>query len=231
LLLGLCFSNWQRIFLFVLLGGRLTQKLLCILVAGFACALTACVLNGWLGFDPEAAIGVLNSGHNWQSFGAGALRVGFSFFAGVLIHRLHERANSFRISAAITVLLFVVTAATLLAGQSSGSHGVALELVTVLIIFPLVIVMCSFADTGKACLTKPMEALGLLSYGIYVLQVPVFRLVELGAARLALRAAWVALILETITSSMLTISHRHQMWRRSLPATDRHELISASANS
>ena len=100
------FAAWSLFFevaanlLFAALGKRLDTKSVIWLVGGFALALVVCATMGWLGFGIEAdKRGVLGGGPTWETFGAGVIRVGFSFFAGVLVYRFFTRGESGRGSA------------------------------------------------------------------------------------------------------------------------------------
>jgi peptidoglycan/LPS O-acetylase OafA/YrhL len=178
------FAAWSLFFellanlLFAAFGRRLHTKSLIWLVGGFAVALVACATAGWLGFGIESEKrGVLGGGPSWETSGAGLLRVGFSFFAGVLIYRFYERTRLPPASLGSAAASFAVVTGVLALGLSVNSDLPA-SLFSVIVIFPLAIMICARFDPPKGVLTDTMRTLGLVSYGMYVLQGVTFYAVE-----------------------------------------------------
>lgn len=125
--------------------------------------------------------GNLNGGAYWPDVHLAVLRVLFSFFLGVLVFRAGAKG---RLPAIRVPAIFPIGVATLaLAWPFPASiRGVA-DAVAVLAIFPLVLV----AATARApqYSRRIDRLLGDMSYPIYVLQIPVFSALVLGAARLS----------------------------------------------
>lgn len=194
------FAAWSLFFellanlLFAAFGRRLGTKSLIWLVGGSALALVVCAMAGWLGFGIEVdKRGVLGGGPSWETFGAGGLRVVFSFFAGVLIYRFHERMRLPPASLGAAVAAFAVVTGILALGFSANIDLPA-TLLSVITIFPLAIITCARFDPRKGALKNTMQALGLLSYGLYVLQGVMFYAVEFVAENLGIESAWIGLL-------------------------------------
>jgi peptidoglycan/LPS O-acetylase OafA/YrhL len=179
--------------LFAAFGRRLHTKSLIWLVGGFALALAVCATAGWLGFGIEVdKRGVLGGGPSLETFGAGVLRVGFSFFAGVLIYRFYQRTRRPPASLGAAVAAFAVVTGILALGFSAASDLPA-TLLSVIIIIPLTIMICARFDPPKGVLADTMRTLGLLSYGMYVLQGVTFYAVEVCARHFEIDAVWIGL--------------------------------------
>jgi peptidoglycan/LPS O-acetylase OafA/YrhL len=194
------FAAWSLFFellanlLFAAFGRRLGTKSLIWLVGGFAVALALCATAGWLGFGIEVdKRGVLGGGPSWETFGAGVLRVGFSFFAGVLIYRFYDSKRRPPASLGFAVAAFAVVTGILALGFSADIDLPA-TLLSVIIIFPLAIMICARFDPPKGVLKNTMLSLGLLSYGLYVLQGVMFYAVELCARHLQIQSVWIGLL-------------------------------------
>ncbi|WP_256806913.1 MULTISPECIES: acyltransferase family protein [Bradyrhizobium] len=193
------FAAWSLFFelaanlLFAAFGPRLETKTLIWLVSGFALGLVVCAITGWLGFGIEVGKrGVLGGGPTWETMGAGVIRVGFSFFAGVLIYRFYEKARLPPASPGMAIGAFALVSVVLATGFPGGLD-LALSLLSVIVVFPLAIMICARFDPPSGALTNTMQTLGLLSYGIYVLQVVTFHVVEVCAQHLGTRSAIVGL--------------------------------------
>jgi peptidoglycan/LPS O-acetylase OafA/YrhL len=63
----------------------------------------------------------------------------------------------------------------------------------VIVIFPLAIMTCARFDPPKGVLKNTMQTLGLLSYGLYVLQGVMFYAVEVSASHLGIQSVWIGL--------------------------------------
>lgn len=194
------FAAWSLFFelaanlLFAAFGPRLGTKSLIGLVSGFAVALAVCATTGWFGFGIEVAKrGVLGGGPTWETFGAGVIRVGFSFFAGVLLYRFHETARLRPARPEFAFGSFALVTA-ILAVDFPARVDLSLSLISVMVVFPLAIMICARFDPPKGALANTMHTLGLLSYGIYILQVVTFHAVEVGAGNLGIQSALVGLV-------------------------------------
>jgi peptidoglycan/LPS O-acetylase OafA/YrhL len=194
------FAAWSLFFelvanlLYAAFGSRLDTKSLIRLVSGFAVALAICATAGWLGFGVDVEMrGVLGGGPSWETFGAGGLRVGFSFFAGVLIYRFYQNARLPPASLGSAVAAFAVVTGILALGFPADLD-LPLTLLSVIVIFPLGIMIGARFDPPKGILTSTMLILGLLSYGMYVLQAVTFYAVELCARLLAIQSALIGIL-------------------------------------
>lgn len=138
------------------------------IVAGSGILLCCAVLLGWFGFGTGTA--AMDSGWSWESFGAGVLRVSFSFFAGVLTYRVYQRwPNRLRIPPAVlaVILIAVFTA------RPPLSLETVYDLFVTIIVFPA-LVWAGASSKTKGYWTRIFLSLGLASYGVYVLQAPVY---------------------------------------------------------
>jgi peptidoglycan/LPS O-acetylase OafA/YrhL len=186
------YAAWSLLFellanlVFALLAPRLSSRLL----AAIICVSGICIAvggpMGWLAVRAE--YGALTGGVNWETFAAGPIRVTFSFFAGVALYRAYRRWP--RQAGARTALVsFAVASATLMSGVSGAADPVVAVL-AVLFIFPGLIHVCAGIEPDRQGLpASVMQTLGLMSYGVYVLQVPIFRAVEIAAISFGVRSA------------------------------------------
>jgi peptidoglycan/LPS O-acetylase OafA/YrhL len=122
----------------------------------------------------------LDVGWEQQTFLSAFLRVGYSFFAGLLLYRQFAKTNPKTTSGGYGTLisLAVVTlVAALLMAAPSDALRPFYELATVLIIFPgVVYVAMSLEPVAK--ISAGFRFLGLVSYGIYALHAPTSALVR-----------------------------------------------------
>ena len=125
--------------------------------------------------------GNLNGGAYWPDVHLAVLRMLFSFFLGVLVFRARATGRLPAISIPAIVPIGIATLA--LAWPVPASVRGAADAVVVLAIFPLVLI----AATARAprFSRRIDRLLGDVSYPIYVLQIPVFSALVLGAARLS----------------------------------------------
>ncbi|MBY6243181.1 acyltransferase [Methylosinus sp. Sm6] len=155
-------------FCFVAEAGTVT---LVAMAAAAGCALSAAVLLGALGFG-DADAGALNHGFRWSAVGASLLRVAFSFFAGVLTYRMWSRRRS---SIALPPWLAVAALAAALAATPPPALQTAYDLAVTLFVFP-VLVWAAASSTPSGATARLFAALGAASYGVYVLQAPLYDL-------------------------------------------------------
>lgn len=109
----------------------------------------------------------------WHSFLGVFPRTFFSFFAGVLLYRLWRRGLLPRIPVPAVVILAIVAAMCLLEPR----HFRVYQALAVFVVNPLLIWL------GATCIVKGFtsracEYVGMLSYGVYVIHVPVIMGVE-----------------------------------------------------
>ncbi len=122
------------------------------------------------GFGYSINAGLMDNGHQAASVGAGLICVAFSFFCGVLIYRLWSRQHR-RIETAplfVAGLLFLA-----LALPPDADRQAAYELLLTVFLFPL-LVWLGASSTATGRVGQVFDILGRASYGIYVLQAPMF---------------------------------------------------------
>lgn len=126
------------------------------------------VQQNWLGFG--SGNGPMDAGPTWESFGAGLLRVMYSFFAGVFVYHLHER-NVMRM--AVNPLLVCLPLLLALISYPPSELAGLFDLACTIVVFPLIVLIGSYNNPTKV-LSKFFEFIGSLSYGMYVLQIPIY---------------------------------------------------------
>lgn len=126
----------------------------------------------------------LDIGFTYRSLPFGIVRVGFTFFLGVLLYRRfsHQRPRPIDggLGVAITILVAAATALTLALAPSAGIRR-AYDLFAIVIVVPSVVWFGARIAVGSV-LARVSAALGILSYAIYILHEPVGRLLMLGLA-------------------------------------------------
>ncbi len=115
----------------------------------------------------------------WSHFDAGLARVLYCFFAGVAIYRLRERVKlpSIPAWAAVIALLAIFWV------PAQGIWRPAFDAFAGIVLMPLLVMFASGAKV-KGVAARVCASLGLLSYGVYVLHVPVKVLTEVALATL-----------------------------------------------
>lgn len=117
----------------------------------------------------------------WQHFDAGLARVLFDFFAGVAIYRLREHLMAKGTSLpAIPAWLGVALLLAIFAVPATGVWRQAFDALAAIVLMPLLVTLVSGAKVNGR-LARLCGLLGTLSYGVYVLHVPL-----LGVSLLAL---------------------------------------------
>jgi peptidoglycan/LPS O-acetylase OafA/YrhL len=179
---------------FALIAARLTRSLLAAIVVGFG------VLLAWT----AAHYGTIILGWPWHGFIGSLPRVGFSFFAGVLVYDLWRRWQPPSMpgwaSFAVLLLVFVIPV-----------NGAWYELLSAFVIFPALVMFSADARaTGRfeaACLSA-----GTYSYGFYILHQPVIRYVETVLPRLGVTPedldVWLVLMIVAITVPITVVLTR-----------------------
>lgn len=203
-LFPLNFPAWSLFFellancVYALVGRRPDGRALVAIPLAAAALLLVAVPAGWLGFG--TLNGAMDAGVDWASAGGGALRVGFGFFAGVLVHRLSvARPPRLRLPPLVPVAVLV---ALLFAWPPSWARP-AYDLAATLLVFPALVYLGSASVPGRH-LARLFTWLGGISYAVYVLQIPVYRLIgDTAAARLGI--GWIDLSLLWGVVSMVAL--------------------------
>ena len=148
---------------------HLTTRRLLLLLGCTAPVLAACVAT--------SAEGSLDLGWTRDTILVGVPRVAFSFFAGVLIHRIHTAyaAPAVLRSSVLPWILLLVVAAVLVAAPPPSIRP-AYDLVACCVLFP-VLVYAALPARPPAAATRLFGLAGRLSYPVYALHVPVAVLV------------------------------------------------------
>ena len=143
---------------------RLTARTLCIVVALGAVAVAVC----------EYRYGTLDGGWYVATFPVIGARLAFSFFLGVLMHRLkpQRRTGSLAAWACLSVL------AAILAVKPPDGWGHAFEIAAVLAVFPALVWAALHREPGRGS-GAVFGFLGAVSYAVYVLHQPMGVLTEL----------------------------------------------------
>ena len=202
---SLFFELWVANLVFGCLWQTLHGWRLYALIALSAIALIAC----------ERAWYTMDVGTVWRTFLGGFARVGFSFFAGVALARLH-RARPPRLQVPSWACLVAVLAVFVLPLEARAAH--AFELVAVFLIFPALI----FWGT-EALERRPRvgAALGDASYAAYTLHYPLVTALVLVFPSSTFMQLWFVQLLLLASIAILAIAaHRwfdvpiRQKWLR-----------------
>ena len=146
-------------------GRNVTTKWLSVIVAGSGLLLCCAVVMHWFGFG-MAGVGAMADGWYWSSFGAGLLRVSFSFFAGVLTYRVWQKWPN---QVHIPVVLIAGALIAVLAAHPPAFLERPYDLTVTIIVFPA-LVFIGASNKPSDYWTRVFLGLGLASYGVYVLQ-------------------------------------------------------------
>jgi peptidoglycan/LPS O-acetylase OafA/YrhL len=114
--------------------------------------------------------GTFDMGWKYETFPGGAARLAYEFFAGVLIHDLWRKGYRWHLPAvAAFALLFVVATGSALTQNSSR---MAWDLSMQLVFIPLIVALAANAAVSGS-FARLCTILGNVSYGIYVLHIPI----------------------------------------------------------
>lgn len=148
------------------------------------------------------AYGGLDAGWNWTTFPAGAARVAFGFFLGVALYRRREVLRARWRPAPIAVLLVLPLA--LVAPLPTGGARVAYDIAWALVGAPGLLLLAAAREPGRG-LTRLCRTLGLVSYGLYALHVPIYDLLRRIGAPLS---AWQVVATLTALSAVVLLLDR-----------------------
>lgn len=164
---------------FGLIGRFLDNTLLLSIVIFSGLVLLFAVYFGWLGFGASGS-GELDIGFLWRGFGAGAARVTFSFFAGILVFRVwknyHLRFN-------VPSVFVVAALMAILVANPPDRFQAAFDLVATLLVFPCLIFLGA-SSVPSWLPSRLFKWIGAASYAIYVLQAPLYDLTSHAVAHL-----------------------------------------------
>ncbi|WP_404338481.1 acyltransferase family protein [Sphingomonas sp. MMS12-HWE2-04] len=151
----------------------LRGRALGVVVAVFGLALVATSLT----FDG------LNAGWKWPELYAGFVRVGFAFFAGVALYRLHgtRRWPTFALPFPVLALALVAVLLPSLLPAGNALYDLAMTM----LVFPAIIVLAS-NDRAEGKWNGVMRSSGELSYPLYITHFPLLALSEMVLWRLHL---------------------------------------------
>lgn len=154
-----------------IVGFRLRSRTLGAIVGIAGLALAAAVVSGRCGFG-SSTFGAIDFGFRWDGFGAGCLRVGFAFFAGILIYRAWQRWQP---TLRVPPLLIGAALLGALAADPSEGYRTTYDLVMIFAGFPLLIWLGA-SSVADGAIGRLFTWLGVASYAMYVLQEPLYLL-------------------------------------------------------
>ncbi len=150
--------------------------------------------------------GNMNFGDGWDGLGAGAARVGYSFFAGVLIWRFRKARRPSTFGAMLAGAL-AATALLVRVGP------MPFDFIMVFAGFPLLVWFAAQVEpAGRAAAV--FLKLGLASYGLYVIHTPVGQIVERLAhlAGTPIPMPWLGLLfIPAVTFGVLWLDARYDL--------------------
>jgi peptidoglycan/LPS O-acetylase OafA/YrhL len=120
--------------------------------------------------------GVGGPGWLWSHFDAGLARVVFDFFAGVAIYRMRGAVKLPVVPAVIPVLAFVAVIMAQVPAEWRAGYDAAVAIV----VMPLLVTLASQAKVA-GWVERVCGTLGTMSYGVYVLHVPLLGLLYIVA--------------------------------------------------
>lgn len=141
----------------------------------------------------------------WEHLDAGLARVMFDFFAGIAIHRVWsvKRLPALPWWGAMIGFLMVV------AIPAPGDWRAVYDSAAALVLMPALVALSAGAEV-KGAVARVCSTIGLLSYGVYVIHVPMFA--ALGAVAAALHVQlgegpWLAVLVAVLAATVAAIAH------------------------
>ena len=153
---------------FGLIGKRLNGRALAAILCPAALILTLTVCLGGLGFGKGS--GAMDAGWEWPSIGAGLARVAYSFFVGVLVFRLWKFASP---KWRMPPVAPAAALCAILASCPPARYQEAFDLTATLLVFPALVFLGAACTPGRRA-ARLFAWIGGISYGVYVLQAPVY---------------------------------------------------------
>jgi peptidoglycan/LPS O-acetylase OafA/YrhL len=189
---------------FALIGRWLTPALCLIFMA----------IGGVLLIPTAFHFGQLDGGFAWSNFVAGFPRVTFAFFAGVWIYqtKIYERAPALPAWAALVLLLAAF------AVPASGTGRAVFDLLATLVIFPALVTFSAGSRADGAWFPL-CSAAGLLSYGVYILHVPLWSWLQVFMGRFGLDFPGFADVVLTAGAALLAAAVLNAVYDKPLRAT------------
>jgi peptidoglycan/LPS O-acetylase OafA/YrhL len=154
-----------------LIARRLGNITLLSIVVTAGLVLAGGVAAGMFGFG-AAGSGAMADGFEWRTLGAGCLRVAYSFCAGVLIYRIW---CSWRPPINVPSLAVFAALIAILVSHPPERYQAAFDIVITILIFP-VLIWFGASSVSSSFAARLFTLLGAASYGVYVLQVPLYSL-------------------------------------------------------
>ncbi len=149
--------------------------------------------------------GTGGAGWLWEHADAGFARVIFDFFAGVAIHRMRtvQRIPALPWWGALIGFVAVI------AMPAPGDWRVVYDSAAALVLMPLLVAVSAGSHVGGA-VARICSTIGLLSYGVYVIHVPMFATLGVVAAAFHVQLGegpWLAVALAVLAASVAGLAY------------------------
>jgi peptidoglycan/LPS O-acetylase OafA/YrhL len=176
-------------FCFGLFGARFRDSFLSMFVLATGAVLILTVAYGAVGFGsgqigPGISSGPMDAGSQWPGFGAGCVRVAYSFFAGVLVYRVWRMQPR---TIVVSPYLLFGALTLIMAAHPVPEWRLTFDLSATIFAFPAIVYLGASSIASGVC-GSISRTLGRASFAVYVLQVPVYEL-SIKAAASATRDA------------------------------------------
>ncbi|MDM0111944.1 acyltransferase [Variovorax sp. J22R133] len=148
-------------------------------------------------------------GASWNTLLAGVPRVFFSFFLGIQIHEWHSRRAATR--PAKQGLWSLIALAVLFGCLYAPAH-LWFKLAAIFVIFPVLIMVLSFAELPRGKVGDGLAQLGVLSYAIYVVHGTVLQVWMSGYAAAGLPLPTSGLTFMLLIGAVLAVSWLADRW-------------------